>query len=276
MDSLGQDGLSESECETVFVRLFPQGFAGEDVLAELAPEGWSRSPLLSVFHPSVEQVYRETLRLHRNLAALQRPGAEGPVEPEPTLESVRRTWRDRPINAHREAHELVAMCLWDVFSDNHTVVSPDGRVVDIGSFRGAAGFLADLLNRETGSGGYDYMDFYMGSLLRRGRADLTPVYATIFRRLAAQGYDWEYVFPRLYAFDLGPLREELGLEREAAAGGPSEEEEERNQEVVRIAETLEEAHREALEEARDRPPPETVRAYREVYGWFPRGWPPWE
>jgi len=59
MDPLGRDELSERECEAALDRLFPLGPAGEDVSAQLAPEGWARSPLLAVFHPSVEQVYRE-------------------------------------------------------------------------------------------------------------------------------------------------------------------------------------------------------------------------
>jgi hypothetical protein len=59
--------------------------------------------------------------------------------------------------------ELVAMCLWDVFSNENEVVDPDGQPVDIGSWRGAAGFLADQLNHESGESRCDYMDFYMGS-----------------------------------------------------------------------------------------------------------------
>ena len=51
-----------------FAALFPNGWAGPDVLAELAPHGWERSPLLTVCHPSVQQVYEETVRMHRNMA----------------------------------------------------------------------------------------------------------------------------------------------------------------------------------------------------------------
>lgn len=69
---------------------------------------------------------------------------------------------------------------WDVFSDNHEVIAADGRVADIGSFRGASAFRAEL-------------------------ADMNA---------------------------------------------------------------------RAREEAMDRPPPPTVRAYRHVYGRDPRGWPP--
>src|SRR5215469_5954164 len=70
-----------------------------------------------------------------------------------------------------------------VFSNEHEIVDRNSRLVDIGSWRGAAGFLADQLNRQTGSSQYDYMDFYMGSFWRSQRADLTPVYEMIFHRL---------------------------------------------------------------------------------------------
>ena len=33
---------TNAECEADFTRLFPHGFAGQDVLDDLAPEGWGR------------------------------------------------------------------------------------------------------------------------------------------------------------------------------------------------------------------------------------------
>ena len=39
----------ETQCVAVFDRLFPQGFVGDDVLDEIAPEGWARSPLAAAF-----------------------------------------------------------------------------------------------------------------------------------------------------------------------------------------------------------------------------------
>jgi hypothetical protein len=44
--------LSDAECEQVFDRLFPGGFSGPDVLGEIAPEGWEKSSLVRVFHPT--------------------------------------------------------------------------------------------------------------------------------------------------------------------------------------------------------------------------------
>jgi hypothetical protein len=94
VDPFDRDRLSDGECVAVFGRLFPLGFAGDDVVGEIAPQGWERSPLLAVFHPSVEQVYREALRVHRNLERL--PGRTHPPQPEPTLDEIRQSWRDEP------------------------------------------------------------------------------------------------------------------------------------------------------------------------------------
>jgi hypothetical protein len=52
---------TEGECDELFAILFPNGFAGEDVLAEIAPEGWSQSALRFYFHPTVDQVNFEAV-----------------------------------------------------------------------------------------------------------------------------------------------------------------------------------------------------------------------
>jgi hypothetical protein len=48
----------------------------------------------------------------------------------------------------------------------------------------------------------------------------------------------------------------------------------RRVEVERFRAELREANARAREDAMDRPAPATVRAYRQVYGRDPRGWPP--
>ena len=96
---------------------------------------------------------------------------------------------------------------------------------------------------------------------------LTPVYTMIFRRLAQHGYDWEYRFPALQVVE---------FERDDDETIDFAERMERDRQRAELRESLEEGHREALEAAKDRPPPATVDAYRRVYGEPPRGWPPWE
>ena len=311
----------DGELAAEFESLFPQGWAGADVMRELAPEGWATSPLCAIYHPTAAQVHEETVRMRRNIENLpltRRPDA--PPLAEITAEHV-----DSPVEADRELQELVGRCLWDIFCDNHGVVAEDSRRLDLGSMRAGGGFLADVLNKQdgpkpaerpeppeflmkmmtgdapqdektaafmaemikemVGDGGYTYLDFYMGTTMMSGRADLGPVYALIFRRLRARGLDWVYHFPRLYAVDMRPLEKQLdeqakGDEPEWAGYDPSaaleeeQEETQKDEEIAELRASLDEGHREAVEASRDRPPPATVLAYEAVYGCFPEGWPP--
>jgi hypothetical protein len=279
--------LTDAELKEFFDRLFPHGFAGADVLAEIAPEGWEKSQLLACFHPSVEQVFKERVQIHRNIEELicirrerEPDNPELARKPEPTLEEVRTDWQDKPVNAREEVTELVALCLWDVFSNNHDVIAADGRVADIGSFRGAAGFLVEYL---TGSNddlwSMDYCRFYMGTIWISDRADLTPVYAMIFQRLKTLGADWEFHFPQLGIVDLSPLREALEKQKPeeyspSEAFGKEQEERERQAELERFRAELAEGNAQARRDAMDHPPPATVSAYQTVYGHDPKGWPP--
>jgi hypothetical protein len=282
MTDFGTISYSDAEIHAEFDRLFPQGFAGPDVLQELAPTGWENSPLLDVFHPSLAQVYEETVRLYRNLCRIRAPNDQRPLPAEPTLDEVTRDFREHPVERQREVRELVGQCLWDVFSDGHEVIGPDDRMLDLGSFRASGAFLAETMNRQTDSDHYDYLNFYMGTAWIAHRADLTPVYRLIFRRLRSRQLDWVYHFPRLHAVDLRPLKEAINQEHapewlnyspsEALAGEQEQKEQDKN--LAELRESLDAGYREAIEEALKRPPPPTVRAYESVYGSFPRGWPP--
>lgn len=79
---------NDQECVDAFRELFPQGFAAKDVIAEIAPEGWERSPLVAIFHPSLEQVFQEAVDSHENLQELCRSRGKA-FEPPPTLDEVR-------------------------------------------------------------------------------------------------------------------------------------------------------------------------------------------
>jgi len=279
MDDYALHRYTDTECEATFADLFPQGLAGQDVLDELAPEGWEKSPLVVTFHPSLEQVYQESVQFHHNSQSWPWRDKDRPPDPEPTREDVARTYQEALIETEREVRELVGKCLWDIFSDNHDVLGPDGRVVDIGSFRGAGGFIADCINCQIGGREYDYIDFYMGTIWLARRADLTPVYRMIFRRLKAYGYDWTYHFPKLELVDLRPLRDALrepeGEEWNQEAS-VQEEDEEHDRSLHELRESLDTAHREAIAAARQQQPPAIVQAYESVYGHFPEGWPPVE
>lgn len=287
VDDWQAERLTDAELKEFFDRLFPHGFAGADVLAEIAPEGWETSPLLACFHPSVEKVFQERVQLHRNMEALigdrrerEPDNSKFAPKPGPTLAEVRAEWQDKPIAVSEEVAELVALCLWDVFSNSHDVIAADGRMADIGSFRGAAGFLVEYLtgpNDDLWS--MDYCRVYMGTIWISDRADLTPVYSMIFRRLKALGADWEFHFPELGLVDLSPLREKLEKPKPeeyspSEAFGKEQEERERQAELERFRAELAEGNALARQDAMDHPTPATVRAYQTVYGRDPNGWPP--
>lgn len=324
----GKPILSEDELRAEFAALFPHGWAGPDVMAELAPDGWAASPLVKIFHPSAQQVYEEAVQMHRNMATypLRRPDAP-PPPPEPTLAEIEADHAEGVVEPVRECQELLGWCLWDVFSDNHEVFADDGRLLDLGSMRGSAGFLAEVLNAQggpppvprpelpaefqtmfdpgpdaspevrefvaqmrkemVGDGGYTYLDFYMGAGRVAVRADLVPVYALIFRRLTARGMDWVYHFPRLGLVDFRPLKKQMDEQKRREAGeaefegydpeaalAAEEEDRKHDEEVARMQESLDEGHRESVAAALEEEPPAVVRAYRQVYGDFPDGWPP--
>ena len=222
------------------------------------------------------------MRVHRNLQSLARPDRSTPSAPEPTLEAIKKEHSTTPIEVEEEVRSLVGQCLWEIFSDNHDVVRADGRTFDLGSFRYAGGMLADYLNQKLDTSRYDYMDFYMGNIWGDGRADLTPVYEMIFRRLKNHGYDWIYHFPSLHAIDVRPLRNAL-KEKEGPewvnyspeeALAKEQDETNRDKELAELRERLHEGNREAMAEAAKQPPPKTVKAYQAVYGRDPQGWPP--
>ncbi len=276
------DRWSDDELIAVFNRLFPRGFAGDDVLAELAPNGWDQCPLIAAYHPKPEQVYDEAVRMHHNLLSLRRPDDERPLPQEPTLQEIVAGYVERPVEPHREVRELLGACLWDVFSNNHDVIGPDGRSLDLGSFRASGGFLADLLNDQIGTSEYDYMSFYMGTIWIAQRADLGPVYQMIFRRLKREQLDWAYHFPRLYAIDMRPLRRSLAKPEEnewetydpGAAIEQEQADRKKDGEIADLRETLDAGYRDSVAAALEQPPPPVVLAYRVVYGGFPKGWPP--
>ena len=254
----------------------------EELLEALAPEGWERSPLHRTFHPTPEQLAEEEERFRTNLEALR--GASGSAdraEPPPEDDDdPAAAAPPRTIEPEQEVVELLGHALWDVFSDNHTVVDSDGVAYDLGSFRGSADFIAESINRRYTHlrRSYHYLDFYMGSLMYSGRADLRPVYRWIFTLLREEGCHWIYSFPRTYLIDFSSGPAEASQD-DFSSYDPSDavrsevERGERDKEVRELAEKLERAQEGDLRKARDRPLPATVAAYRDVFGSLPEGWP---
>lgn len=190
MDDRRNERLTDGELHALFDRLFPQGFAGAGSCPTSRRRvGNSRRCSPAFIRPSSNHTRRRRTR-HRNIGALRnaRRRTGGEVQEskrgssEPTLEEVRRDYQPTPVRSHEEVTDLVGLCSWDIFSDNHDVITPDGRVADIGSFRGAGAFLDEHLTRvQDGRQEGDYLRFYLGTIRISIRADLTPVYAMMFR-----------------------------------------------------------------------------------------------
>ena len=115
MEIFNRARYDECECVEVFRRMFPHGFAGADVMSEVAPEGWERSPLVAVFHPTVEQVFEEAVQSHHHMRELKQllGKAKAPDHSDagdeddsdssdsPTLAEIRARFQTTPIEPDR-------------------------------------------------------------------------------------------------------------------------------------------------------------------------------
>lgn len=292
--------LSEQEAFAFLESLFPGGLKDPRLIADLCPDGWENSPLFACYHPSPEVIYQEHLRFSMNLKSLftfkqRRASQEPPLpleEPEPSFEEflAKHPPEVKPVtpeSAINEPAELLGLCLWDIFSNNHDVIAADGRIVHLGSFRGSAGMISDFfekfyqgkINDEDwwDRRGCGYMDFYMGTSWVSSRADLTPAYELIFRRLQAVSADWRHAFPRIHLIDFGP--QEANTDRNtpydpSAALAQQAEQKSRAEKTAKMRKQLERDVKAAKRKARTAPPPTTVRAYQNIFHRFPHGWPP--
>jgi hypothetical protein len=291
--------LSENKAYAFLETLFPSGLKDPILIAELCPDGWENSPLFACYYPSPRVRYEESLNWSQNFKRLglsrqmkleePREGTKDlPDEPEPSFEEY--LLQNPPAQvvispqaAIHEPAELLGLCLWDIFSNNHEVIAADGRIVDLGSFRGSAGVISDFYEslpaledadrRDADGGGY--MDFYMGTCWLGKRADLTPVYQFIFRRLKALGADWRYAFPRLHLIDFGTSENDPSASYDPSAAFQKEAEQiAKAAEVTAMRRKLDREVQSAKRKARTQKPPATVISYQAVYGRFPIGWPP--
>lgn len=265
--------------EETCVKLFEHFFKdAPSLLSEFAPGGWEKSLLFLAFHPTPQQRYKEALRFHKNLSSLIKDKDKQRESEEPRLEDFLNQEEEKadPIE---EIIYLVGLCLWDIFSDNHEVISASGKVYDTGSFRGSGGFIADYLNShfQKISREYDYLDFYMGTFAVQERTDLLPIYTWIFKHLRSLECDWIYSFPRIYAISLNKADEASNSDPLDYDPGKALEEEffrqEKTAEADKLQDELNEAYEKDIEEAKYKPLPKTVQAYKNVYGRLPNGWP---
>ncbi len=260
--------LTDRECYDLLLRLFPVGFADPEVLAELAPDGWEKSPLFPALHPAApdEAPAWNDPAIHRDSAA--------------------------PPDALADIAELVGRAAWDIFSDNHTVLSPDRREAVLGSFRSSSSFLDAFHAHATDARPPEFegndrafhggsMTYYMGLSLISRRTDFTPLYVALFTRLRRLDCDWLYTFPRIHVIlprdlaALAPEEPEPPSDYDPSAAFAAEQEKaEADAAHDRLQADLDQADAQNRARARRNPPPPIVAAYRQAFGRWPQGWPP--
>jgi hypothetical protein len=268
--------LPDEVCETLLIELFQ---SIPELLQQVAPDGFSHSQLVQVYHPLPQQQYKEYRHSQLQLISLQRR-LKKPVTAEPTksYEAFLHNLETTPVDEQYEMVSIFGDCLWNIFSNNHTVFNQNGEAYDIGSWRGSGRSIADVINKLNLVPGksFDYLDFYMGHFITEDRADLTPVYEFIFSRLKAKGLDWEYSFPRmgLINFNKGEDNDETPETYDPAASMQKQlEQQQKQEEINSLQQKLNDTYNEEFEKARYSKPSQEVMAYYNVYGHWPIGHP---
>jgi hypothetical protein len=189
--------LPTNICELLIIELFqsiPQ------LLNEVAPNGFNNSFLVNVYHPNPEQQYKEYRHSQLRLIQIQRT-MKKPVNVESTksFKEFTTEFESTPVDEQYEIVSIFGDCIWNVFSNNHTVFNENFESYDFGSWRCSGGFIADVINKLqlVPEKPFGYMDFYMGNAFTEHRADLTPLYKFIFKKLKAKNLDWEFSFPQM-------------------------------------------------------------------------------
>ncbi|MFB6278558.1 MAG: hypothetical protein ABEK75_03560 [Salinibacter sp.] len=274
----GRPTHDEAACRTFLAGLLPDTRAA--LREELAPEGWADSPLADYVFSAPDEQESQARDAMEAVNEMLEDAGEDPVDDDvQELMFEHMHQRDpSPDVGDTGACDVIGMALWDVFSDNHDVVDPDGVAYHLGSFRGSAGTIAEVLNETYGLGRrYTYIDFYMGASLAEDDEPFRSVYEWIFRRLYERDCDWHYTFPRLYlvSFDTEEdTPDDPAAYDPAASVERNLEREEKEEEIEELREELDRMHREAVETATEEPPPLVVQAYETVFGEWPSGWPP--
>jgi hypothetical protein len=267
------DNKTEEECTDILQKIF----AGSEVLlCSIAPDGWMNSEYIHFFHPTAEQQFAEYNIMYDNLASFKKNKDEATEsEPRKTLSDFQMDGLEH-VNDYEEFIEILGKAVWDIFSDNHEVIAGDGKIYDLGSFRGSGDTIAEFINEyyPLSSGSLDYMDFYMGSIWINKRAGLLPFYKHIFTVLKEHNCDWRYSFPRLgiVSFKQEEPENSNPVEYDPLQAMQNELSKETS-EADKLQEKLDNIYEQDYEDAKYKPLPLTVLAYKEVYGILPEGHP---
>ena len=250
----------------------------EETYEKLIPEGWENSPFYDPEARTAQERYELERNYYEQFAALFK-GIENPERflPDPPR---REDFRDEePANTFRQFAGVLGRCLWKIFSENHEVYDKEG-IYTLGSWRASGDHIAEVLNENFAQYycTFQYLDFYCTELPESDPTSdrLFDCCAFLFRRLKERGCDWKYHFPRTYLIRFGKPEDKPSAPEDYDPAQAMEQEIERkkeDEEHQKMQDALDEAYHEAFEEAKYKKPPLVVRAYREVYGHLPEGYP---
>ena len=103
-----------------------------------------------------------------------------------------------------DVFRVLGTVVWEIFSNNHEVTDAEGKIFDLGSWRGSGGFIADFLNARFAPEGkywFDYMDFY-GGFWGGHDPSLFPLYVYFFQKLKERDCVWRYSPPAMYLIEV--------------------------------------------------------------------------
>ncbi|HKI46094.1 MAG TPA: hypothetical protein VKA08_12250 [Balneolales bacterium] len=250
-----------------------------ELLQDVAQEGFAHSELVKVYHPTPEQQYREYRFIQLRTIQLQRSMKKKVVvEPTKSFDEFLQEIKAEPIREQYEIASIFGNCIWDIFSNNHTVFNRQFESYDLGSARGSGGFVADVINELSLIPDYtfDYIDFYMGHSIGKNRSDLTGVYAFIFQKLKDRNLGWEYSFPRIGIINLQKGEEKTVDPAKYDPDHAMKEQlknTEKENEVNRLHDELDRIYEKECEKARYEKPDQEVMAYFKIYHHWPPGHP---
>ena len=245
----------------------------------LVPDSWVQTEYVRFFHPTPEHKLEETQRMRENINHLRQARDPDWQDNEPPYSLADFPEDDLSnINEQEEFLKLLGLTVYDIFSNNHDVLSPEGKIYSLGSMRGSGRFLAEFFNVSLPdiTQYFDYLDFYMGMTMIEDRADLTPFYLYIFSKLKQKNCDWKYYFPRMHLISFkkdqanttSPEFYNPELAQQQAI-----EQKKQDRQNEELQKRLDDIYEEELDTAKYNEPPKIVQAYREVYGHLPRGFP---
>jgi hypothetical protein len=239
----------------------------------LAPNGWSQSEYIKFLHPTPEQQLEEHTRISESLRLLSKKPIPENDKPPKKLADFQQDDLAL-VNGYEECIYLLGVAVYHIFSNNHEVTGLDNKVYDLGSMRGSARFIAEFINTQyPRSDRLDYIDFYTGSIWIEDRADWYPFYHHVFTVLKEFHCQWKYSFPRLYLVDFSASKPPTDNPVDYKPEQVVEEQLKKDESINSFRNKLDKAHDEAYEEAKYKPLPPIVKAYKDVYGVLPEGHP---